>query len=112
MQFRQAISISELIEMVRNKRDLDETYCIYGTGDSSHADLATSCFLDDYAEITDDDEEIDTPFVTERGLWLWWRDELVQDVIFNALHQDSQVTDEKILQAIKYYNEFDTFLDL
>ncbi|MFI4851713.1 MAG: hypothetical protein ACIAZJ_21550 [Gimesia chilikensis] len=69
-------------------------------------------FLDDYAEITDDDEEIETPFVTERGLWLWWRDELVQDVIFNALHQDSQVTDEKILQAIKHYSEFDTFLDL
>jgi hypothetical protein len=43
---------------------------------------------------------------------LWWRDELVQDVIFNALHQDSQVTDEKILQAIKHYSKFDTFLDL
>ncbi len=112
MQLRQAISLSELIDIVRNKRDLDEPYCVYGIGDSSEADLSTSCFLDDYAEITDDDDEIDTPFVTEKNLWLWWRDELVQDVVLNALHQDSRVTDEKILQAIKHYSKFDTFLDL
>lgn len=114
MQFRQKISISDYIDIVRCKRDLDETYCVYGIGDSAEAEVSTSCFLDDYAEITDDDDddEIDTRFVAENNLSLWWRDELVQDVVLNALHQDSQISNTEILEAIKYYCRFDTFQDL
>lgn len=112
MEFHKPITILELINTIRSKKDKGESYCIYGNGDSSTADLSTVCYMDAYGEITDDYEEIYSQFVRENDLNLWFREELVQDVISNAFYQNKNVTDEKILEAIKYYDENDSFLDL
>lgn len=112
MEYQKPITLLGLIQMVRAKKDQGESYCIYGKGDSSEANLSSICYIDSYAEITENYEEIYPTFVTENSLELWFREELVQDVIFNALHQDKNVSDEKILDAIKYYDENDCFMDL
>lgn len=112
MEYQKPITFLELIKIVLTKKDQGESYCIYGHGDSSEATLSSICYIDSYAEITDDYEEIYPKFVTQNGLVLWFREELVQDVIFNAVHQDKNVTNEKILEAIRYYTRNDCFLDL
>ncbi len=112
MEYRKQITLIELIKIVRTKKDQGESYCIYGNGDSIETNLSSICYIDSYGEITEDYEEIHPKFATDNNLNLWFREELVQDVIFNALYQDKKVTDEKILEAIKYYDENDCFIDL
>lgn len=112
MVFRKPITVLQLIQLVRAKEDQGESYCVYGHGCSSEATLASTCYLDAYAEITEDYEEIYPGFVVQQGLELWFREELVQDVITNAESQNPSVSNEKILAAIEYYNEKDCFLVL
>lgn len=84
-------------------------YCVYGKGSSDDATLETACFIDFYPEITDDDEEIFPATVIDQSLDFWFRDELLEDVVFNALKQKPSASPEEILQAIKYYNHHDSF---
>ena len=112
MEYQKPITLHELIEIVRTKKDQGQSYCIYGKADSSEATLSSTCYLDSYAEITDDYEEIYSKFVTDNNLELWFREELVQDVIYNAISQNNNVTNEKIIEAILYYDDNDCFLSL
>ncbi len=57
--------------------------------------------------ITDDDREIYPEFVTANELSLLFREELVQDVVFNVLRQKASATAEDILEAILYYDAKD-----
>ncbi len=64
-----------------------------------------------HPEITGDDREIYPEFVVKHGLSLLFREELVQDVIHNVLHQKPSATDQEILEAIIFYDTNDTFMD-
>lgn len=112
MEYRKPITLLELIEIVKTNQDKGESYCIYGKGYSSEANLSSICYIDLYTEVTEEYEEIYPKFVTDNNLELWFREELVQDVISNALSQDKKVSNEKILEAIKYYDENDCFLGI
>ncbi|WP_256580540.1 hypothetical protein [Pseudomonas sp. Irchel s3h14] len=68
--------------------------------------------IDEYSEITDDDEEIFPESITQNNFEFWFTDELLEDVTFNALKKKISATNEEILKAIKYYNERDSFMDL
>jgi hypothetical protein len=70
------------------------------------------CYLDEYPEITDNDEEVFSDFVVENSLHLLYRDELVQDVIESVLLQKADATPDLILSAIIYYDERDSFLEI
>ena len=112
MRRQHPLSVANLIKNIRANEDRCESYCIYGEGDSADATLSSICVLDIYPEITDELEEIYPQFVSERDMEMWFRDELVQDVVANAKHQDPNVTDATILDAIKHYDETDSFLEL
>jgi len=68
--------------------------------------------IDEYSEITDDDEEIFPKYITQNNLEFWFTDELLEDVTFNTLKQKASATNEEILKAIKYYNDRDSFMKL
>lgn len=111
MQHNQTIKLAELIDFLKTQKK-NLTYCVYGKGSSDQATLETDCVIDEYSEITDDDEEIFPERITQNDLEFWFTDELLEDVTFNALKQKTSVTNEEILKAIKYYNEHDSFMDL
>lgn len=108
MRPHQTIKIESLIEELKgHARTFD--YCVYGKGSSDDATLETVCVIDYYPEITDDDEELFPAHIVDQSLDFWFRDELLEDVVFNALKQKSSASAEEILQAIKYYNHHDSF---
>lgn len=110
MKFAEQITVGQLLQLVRDKHDEGHRYCVYGRGDSDTADLDSVCFVAAHPELTDDDDEIPPAFVTENSLELWFRDENVQDVVTNALHQETNASDETILAALKHYLARDAFL--
>lgn len=111
MKHNQSIKINDLIDSLKaQKKEL--TYCVYGKGSSDQATLETDCVIDEYSEITDDDEEIFPKYITQNNLEFWFTDELLEDVTFNALKQKTSATNEEILKAIKHYNEHDSFMKL
>lgn len=116
MIYRTPITIRELIKTISAEYDeddenYDESYCVYGETVSENIFLDSICYLDDYAEITDDDKEVFSDFVIKNKLELWYRDELIQDVISSELEKNPKATDERILEAIKYYNKHDAFME-
>ncbi|WP_223526299.1 hypothetical protein [Pseudomonas sp. BF-B-26] len=111
MQYKQTIKLADLIDFLKTQQKT-LTYCVYGKGSSDQATLETDCVIDEYSEITDDDEEIFPESITQNNLEFWFTDELLEDVTFNALKQKKSATNEEILKAIKHYNERDSFMDL
>lgn len=111
MQYKQTIKLTDLIDFLKTQKKT-LTYCVYGKGSSDQATLETDCVIDEYSEITDDDEEIFPESITQNNLEFWFTDELLEDVTFNALKQKKSATNEEILKAIKHYNERDSFMNL
>jgi hypothetical protein len=111
VQYKQTIKLTDLIDFLKTQKK-NLTYCVYGKGSSDQATLETDCVIDEYSEITDDDEEIFPKSITQNNLEFWFTDELLEDVTFNALKQKKSATNEEILKAIKHYNERDSFMDL
>lgn len=112
MKLREPYKFSEILEFVIKKLDGETSYCIYSNiYDSKHLNLDTICYLDDYPEITEADEEIFSEFVVNNSLEFLFRDELVQDVVLSVLEQKSTATENEILRAIQYYDENDDFMD-
>lgn len=111
VQYNKTIKITDLIDFLKTQKK-NLTYCVYGKGSSDQATLETDCVIDEYSEITDDDEEIFPKYITQNNLEFWFTDELLEDVTFNTLKQKASATNEEILKAIKYYNDRDSFMKL
>lgn len=113
MKFREPLEFQEILRIIREGQDKGVSYCIYSKiSDSNDLRLNTICYIDDYPEITDDDEEIFSDFVMDNSLNLLFREELVQDVISNVLHQKASATEQEILDSISYYSKNDSFMNL
>lgn len=111
MQYNQRLTLSELINSLKTRKK-NLPFCVYGKGASDQATLETECVIDEYSEITDDDEEIFPERITKNNLEFWFTDELLEDVISNTLKQKPYATNEETLKAIKHYNEYDSFMTL
>ncbi len=88
----------------------DSGWCVYSA--SEKPGLRTECYVDEYPDITDDDEEILPPFALEHRLGFVFRDEMVQDVVISCLCQKEDALPEEIMNALDYYNQNDCFLKL
>lgn len=112
MNLREPITLYDLFEIIRAKSDKGVSYCVYSClTDTDEAALDTICYLDEYADINDD-EEVFPSFVVKNGLNFLFREELLQDVITNALHQKPSASNQEILEAVKFYNSKDAFISL
>lgn len=88
----------------------DMDYCIYTTYFVEEASGDTICYLDDYPDVDDNDQEIYTDFIVENNLVMFYSGEQFEDVISNMLSQKMDASIEEFISAINYYREHDDFI--
>ena len=85
--------------------------CVYTIDFVEEASNDTICYLDDYPDVDDNDQEIYTDFVTENKLVMFYSGEQFEDVISNTLNQKFDATIEEFIFALNYYRDNDNFAD-
>lgn len=91
----------------------DNNWCVYVREDDiDQIDLDTLCYIDEYPDITDDDDEILPEFILEKDCELAYRDEMLQDIVISALDRKADITNEELMEAIDYYDNYDTFMEV
>lgn len=89
----------------------DNNWCVYSKEDN--IELNSSCYIDEYPEIDDNTYEETLPrFIAENQLELIYRDELLQDVVVSALNRKENASNQELMEAINYYDDNDSFLEL
>ena len=89
---------------------LDNGWCVYASEEKIMPE--TICYIDDYPDFDEEDNEVYPDFVKENNMELLYRDEMVQDVVMACLNQKDNATIEEIVEALFYYDENDNFLIL
>ena len=89
----------------------DIDFCIYTIDFEEEASGDTICYLDDYPDIDDNDQEIYTDFIIENNFVLFYSGEQFEDVISNMLSQKLDASVEEFISAINYYREHDAFMN-
>lgn len=113
MKFREPVEFQDILKTEKENPYKDISYCVYSKlSDSDNLRLDTICYIDDYPEVTENDEEMFSEFVENNSLSLLFRDELIHDVISNIFYQKPSATDLEILKAICYYSKNDCFMKL
>ena len=107
--------INEIKEMYLRDGDSafykDDGWCLYSKNNKIKLD--TECYVLPYSEINDEDYTEELPeFAVQNNLVFVYRDEMLQDVIAAAVDEDEDISNKKILKAIKYYDKYDTFMEL
>lgn len=88
----------------------DDEWCMYSNEDDFN--LNSICYIDDYPDIDDETyEEVYPKFITINALSLVYTDEQLQNIIISALSQNVELTNEDLMKAILYYDEYDCFFD-
>lgn len=85
--------------------------CVYTIDFVEEASNDTICYMDDYPDVDDNDQEIYTDFVTKNKLVMFYSGEQFEDVINNTLYQKSDATIEEFIFALNYYRDNDNFAD-
>lgn len=114
-----AYKLSDVITIFRNmilENGIDNfldnlDLCVYTIDFVEEAINDTICYMDDYPEVDDNDQEIYTDFVTENKLVMFYSGEQFEDVISNTLNQKFDATIEEFIFALNYYRDNDNFAD-
>ena len=114
-----AYKLSDVITIFRNmilENGIDNfldnlDLCVYTIDFVEEAINDTICYMDDYPEVDDNDQEIYTDFVTKNKLVMFYSGEQFEDVINNTLYQKSNATIEEFIFALNYYRDNDNFAD-
>ena len=64
--------------------------CVYSAEED--IDIDTECYIDDYPNFDDDDNELPLAFVEQNGLKFCFSDENILDVVGACLHQKADPT--------------------
>ncbi len=91
--------------------DKEDGWCLYSK--SNKPGLKTECYVlpNPICNMGTYTEEL-PEFAVLNKLKLVYRDEMLQDVITEALSEEKNVSNKKILKAIRYYEKYDTFMDI
>ena len=112
MKFYLPIEFSDIIEMKKQKLNSNVSYCIYSEiTDLDRLELNSICYLGDCPKIEEGKRSLPEQ-AEQKGLNLLFAQEMVQDIILNALHQKKNVTDQQILSAIKHFARNNSYLQL
>ena len=121
LELRKSYKISEIVTIVSEalkKNNLNflnfiqMDFCLYTLGYTEDVTIDTICYIERPQEVTDDDEEIFPDFVIENSLNFLYSSELLENVIFNALHQKSNPSMKEFIECLNHYDKKDNFLDL
>lgn len=107
----QLISIEDLIELVKARKDRTIYYDVYSkSGDDFFPE--ETVFIDSSVQVDDDDKEIYPPAVVNGKFRFAYSGEQFQDVVDLTMRQKPNVTSNEIIQALNYYSRHDDFMDL
>lgn len=119
---KEAYKLNELITIISNAiinngidkffdyNDID--FCIYIKGYAEYASADLVCYLEDYPDINDEDEEEYPDFVLKEKLKLFYYGEQFEDVLRNILYQKRDASINEFIEGLNHYREYDTFLEL
>lgn len=119
---RKAYYLSELITIIANAiiengidklldyKDMD--FCIYTKGYTECASANLVCYLEDYPNVNDEDEEEYPEFVCKEKLKMFYHAEHFEDVISNALYQKRNASMDEFIAGLNYYREHDDFITM
>ena len=118
MKRKQQLKLSEVITYITNmyitkgekEVYLDYGWCVYSM--ENNMTLESICYIDDYPEFDEEDNEIYSPFIVQNNMKLIYRDEMIQDVVIACLNQKRDATLDEIMRSLIYYEEYDSFLEL
>ena len=110
-ELTQLISIEDLIELVKARKDRTVYYDVY-TKNGDDFSLEENVFIDTTVQVDDNDKEIYPSTVSNRKFRFAYSGEQLQDVVDLAVKQKPHVTSNEIIKALNYYSEHDAFLDL
>ncbi len=89
----------------------DGGWCVYAK--KADLNLKSECYVLPYPKYDlETDTEEENEFAVQNGLEFVYRDEMLQDVIAAAVDEDADISNKKLLKAIKYYEKYDTFMDI
>jgi hypothetical protein len=95
------------------KQDRHLSYAIYWRDTpNEEPELTDQVLVANPPEVTDEDLEIYPTIVLNKAWWICYRDELIQDVVDNALYQKPNIRHQDLLLALRYYSHHDCFMDL
>lgn len=89
---------------------LDNGWCVYSL--EKEITSETICYIDDYPDFDDDDNEVYSDYIVNQNMKLIYRDEIIQDVVIACLKQKNNATIDEIMRALFYYEKYDNFLVL
>ena len=108
MRKHQELSLEQIIEQVRVDQLVSDDFCLYGKEDGELA-LARLYWVSDYPDVVEDRDVYPTE-VTEQDLQLVYYGEQLIDVLAVALEEKPNASHNDLVEALKYYQEHDTFL--
>lgn len=89
----------------------DGGWCVYAK--KADLNLKSECYVLPYPKYDlETDTEEENEFAVQNGLEFVYRDEMLQDVIAAAVDEHEDISNKKLLKAIKYYEKYDTFMDI
>ena len=113
LKLETALNLSEIIEYsIDNPLALDD-YCIYIKIKKNNSEEIENfiCYVSDYSEVDDNDNETYPDFVRNNGLELFISGENFEDIRTNTLHQKTNATVNDFVFNLNYYLQYDTFFD-
>ena len=111
MHLNQFVPLKELLGVVRRREDRNGEYSVYWKDEADDPGLNEVVLVS--APVTvENDRDVFPQIVVENGYWIFCSDQLLQDVVDVAVGQNSQVSDEKLREALLHYLQKDNFLDV
>ena len=108
MRKHQELSLEQIIERMRVDKFSSDDFCLYGREDGELA-LDSLYWVSDYPDVVEDRDVYPTE-VAEQNLQLVYYGEQLIDVLTVALEEKPDASCQDLVEALKYYQEHDTFL--
>ena len=119
---REPYKLGEIISIVadavvangigKNLNYKDRDFCLYSREHKKVVTAELVFYVDDFPDITYDDEEVYPDFVVNEGLEFYCSGELLEGIIQNVLHQKSQPSMKDFITQLNYYMKNDAFIVL
>ena len=108
MRNHQELSLEQIIEQVRVDESPSDDFCLYG---KEYGELALDrlYWVSNYPDVVED-RDIYPADVVEQDLQLVYYGEQLIDVLSVALEEKPDASHQDLVEALKYYQEHDTFL--
>ena len=108
MRKHQELSLEQIIEQMCLDESSSDDFCLYGKEDGELA-LDRLYWVSDYPDVVENRDVYPTD-VTEQDLQLVYYGEQLLDVLSVALEEKPDASPQDLVEALKYYHQYDTFL--